>query len=312
MSAINLSAGRDGLWAITSYWNPMRYRRKLANYRLFRERLGVPLIAVELAYGEEFELGEDDAEILVRRRGRDILWQKERLLNIALQALPQSCCKIAWVDCDVVFEAPDWAERTSLLLDRAALVQPFSRLHRMPTDWRPEHGPRPAGELLRSVAFLIASEMPAATCLGTPFSRTACTPGYVWAADRALLQRHGLYDACIIGGADSAVVRAAYGHFEDALRLQYLNRDHYLAWAEPFYAAVRGGIACLDGNLFHLWHGDTVHRRYRERLEVLNWFQFDPFADIAVDDGGVWRWSSDKRAMHDYVRDYFAARREDG
>jgi hypothetical protein len=308
----NFSAGHDGFWAITSYWNPMRYGRKLANYRLFRERLGVPLIAVELAYGEEFELREDDAEILVRRRGRDILWQKERLLNIALQALPNNCRMIAWVDCDVVFGAPDWAERTCRLLDRAALVQPFGHLHRMPTDWRPNHGPQPAGELLRSVVFLIASGMPAATCLGTPFSRNACTPGYVWAAHRALLQRHGLYDACIIGGADSAVARAAYGHFEDALRLQYLNRDHYLAWAEPFYAAVRGGIAFLDGDLFHLWHGDTEHRRYRERLEVLNRFRFDPFADIAVDDGGVWQWSSDKRAMHDYVRNYFAARREDG
>jgi hypothetical protein len=53
----------------------MGYRRRSANFRVFRERLGVPLLAVELAYGERFELGEGDAEILVRLRGRDVLWQ---------------------------------------------------------------------------------------------------------------------------------------------------------------------------------------------------------------------------------------------
>ncbi len=30
------------LWAITCYFNPIGYRRKLANYRLFRHRLSVP------------------------------------------------------------------------------------------------------------------------------------------------------------------------------------------------------------------------------------------------------------------------------
>jgi hypothetical protein len=41
-------------------------------------------------------------------------------------------------------------------------------------------------------------------------------------------------------------------------------------------------------------------------------FQFDPGTDIALDDNGVWRWNSERAAMHDYVRGYFADRREDG
>ena len=71
----------DGLWAITSYFNPGGYRRRLANYRVFRERLNVPLVAIELAFGPEFELREGDAEILMQLRDGDILWQKERLLK---------------------------------------------------------------------------------------------------------------------------------------------------------------------------------------------------------------------------------------
>ena len=46
----------DMLWAITSYFNPMQYQRRRANYRLFRKYLRVPLVAVELSYGPDFEL----------------------------------------------------------------------------------------------------------------------------------------------------------------------------------------------------------------------------------------------------------------
>ena len=38
------------LWAITTFFNPVRYKQRLRNYRLFRKTLGVPLIAVELSH----------------------------------------------------------------------------------------------------------------------------------------------------------------------------------------------------------------------------------------------------------------------
>jgi hypothetical protein len=300
-----------GFWAVTCYFNPMRFRRRLRNYRLFRERLKVPLVAIELAYGPDFELAEGDAAILVQLRGgRDVLWQKERLLNLAIQALPSTCSKVAWIDCDVVFEADDWSERTSALLDRFALVQPFSHLHQMPRDWEPWQAGPPRTGLLHSVPFLIASGMSVASCLGT--TQSQLSPGHVWAADRKLLEAHPLYDACIIGGGDIAIARAAYGCFEPAIRRQHLSRDHYLAWAEPFHDAVRGRVAFLEGNLFHLWHGESEYRRYLERNEGLGRFRFDPCVDIGLDQNQAWRWSSDKRELHDYVRDYFASRKEDG
>ena len=54
-----------GLWAITSYFNPIGYRRRLANYRAFRARLSVPLLAVELTGPD---LTDTDAEIILRTR----------------------------------------------------------------------------------------------------------------------------------------------------------------------------------------------------------------------------------------------------
>jgi hypothetical protein len=71
-------------------------------------------------------------------------------------------------------------------------------------------------------------------------------------------------------------------------------------------------VACAEGDLVHLWHGKPEHRRHLERHEGLGRFQFDPFEDIATDRNGAWRWNSDKPEMHEYVRNYFASRREDG
>src|SRR2546429_9079813 len=40
-------SSRDApLWAITCYFNPMGWRRRLANYHAFRRRLSLPLITV--------------------------------------------------------------------------------------------------------------------------------------------------------------------------------------------------------------------------------------------------------------------------
>ncbi len=96
MGATDLRPDRDAgdFWAITAYFNPAGYRSKYANYRQFRKHLALPLVAIELSYGPDFELKDDDAEIVLRRRGRDVLWQKERLLNIALAALPSHCRRV--------------------------------------------------------------------------------------------------------------------------------------------------------------------------------------------------------------------------
>lgn len=94
------------MWVITTYYNPVRYKRRLSNYKIFRANLGVPLVTVELSFNGQFELTEKQADILIQISGGAVLWQKERLLNVALQALPSSCHKVAWLDCDIFLTLP--------------------------------------------------------------------------------------------------------------------------------------------------------------------------------------------------------------
>lgn len=301
------------LWAITAFFNPVGYERKYLNYRRFRDRLGVPLLAIELGYRDAFELADCDAEIVVHLRGQDVLWQKERLLNLAVEALPASCRKVVWVDCDIVFDEPDWPETTSLALDRFALVQPYSRAFRTPPGWTTDD-PVPPTEPTRPAPALIAAGMSAKACLEVPASHVGLCLGYAWAAHRDLLKQHLLYDACIVGGGDAAITRAAYGRSDDVVRLLSMNAaraEHYLRWAKRFHDEVGGSVGYVEGTVFHLWHGETANRRYRERQQELSGFDFDPTDDIAIDHNGTWRWNSNKQAMHASVQAYFSSRRED-
>src|SRR3972149_9022648 len=97
------------LWAITTYYNPAKYQQRLANYRIFRKNLIVPLLTLELSFNTDFELHRDDADVLVQIQGGSVLWQKERLLNVGLRRLPQYVTKVALFDLDIVFSDTEWA-----------------------------------------------------------------------------------------------------------------------------------------------------------------------------------------------------------
>jgi hypothetical protein len=279
----------------------------------------VPLVTVELARcASRFELGPADADILVQITGEDCLWQKERLLNLALRALPDECDRVAWLDCDIVVGRSDWTSAVHAALDRFPIAQAFSRFR--------ERGPQPPGTTVsapiimgsaRATAYRLASgdtpEQLFAPGLGNRLERDS-TPGLAWAARRELLDAHGFYDACVLGGGDKAMISAALGRYEfmSSLDANQRQMEHYLAWAHGFFADVGGRIGYADARIDHLWHGDLRLRRHRKRHRHFKRFAFDPFVDIALDESGVWRWNSDKPEMHAYLKEYLAARREDG
>jgi hypothetical protein len=56
------------------------------------------------------------------------MWQKERLLNIALEVVPDKVEDLAWSDCDLVFESPDWPEAARRALKSDNVIQLFSEV----------------------------------------------------------------------------------------------------------------------------------------------------------------------------------------
>jgi hypothetical protein len=301
---------KDATWAITAYFDPLGSGKRLGNYREFRRRLQVPLLAVELSFTGRFDLRPDDADILIQLGGGHMLWQKERLLNIALRALPDCCDVVAWLDCDGVFVHEDWAADCRRELETSALVQPFHRIHylerldppKLPERWPPDY-------LHSFAARYVHGDVKEDTFLTTGASRKSrYVPGMAWVARRRLLETHGFYDAGVIGGGDALLVAAACGRAPDKAAAFHMGPEqssHYVAWASRFYQDVQGRISFVEGDVVHLWHGDLSDRRYTERFKDFHRFGFDPRHDLAQAPEGVWRWNSNKPELHNWVRGHF-------
>jgi hypothetical protein len=297
---------------ITSYFNPSHYRTKRANYEIFRRSMelsGVPCITVECVFpGAEPDFAESDC--VIRIHARDVMWQKERLLNVALGRLPNDCEMVAWLDCDVLFANPNWALEAASELQQHAVAQLFSDAVRLPKGSLWGVG----GDCWESFASVL--KRTPNVLLEGDFARHGHT-GFAWAARRELLSKHRLYDSCIAGSGDHMMAHAFAGDWKGRCIDRIVgheneHRAHFENWARSVYRDVRARVSVVGGTLFHLWHGDTDKRRYVLRNRELASFAFDPESDLRIGDSGAWEWASGKSAMHNWAVEYFSQRCEDG
>jgi hypothetical protein len=304
----------DDFWAITSYFNPAGFQRRRDNFQRFRAALEAPLIVAEMSNSGRFEIAADDRTIVVRLSQADVMWQKESLLNVALDHLPTSAEYVAWLDCDVLFEDDDWREQARTCLGDFPLVQLFTDLHDLPPSGLREPLPALAGTSIAALnaqgAVLDSAYRPTETAQmrGSAF-------GLAWAARVGLMREHRFYDAMIIGGGDRSLASAALGSWKEAATLHKLmpaRAAHYESWAARFYEAVRGNVGVLPGRIFHLWHGELVDRSYADRHSRFAKLPFDPAVDLVRDPGGLWKWSRERSDLTEFMAEYFASRREDG
>lgn len=305
-----MPAGADDLAIVTAFYNSSGWRTKPLNYERFADglrRARLDWITVECAFGSaEFTLPPSQGVIQIR--GRDVLWQKERLINLAFSRLPARFTKAAWLDCDLLFENPDWAAQASRLLDTHDFVQLFDKVVRLPrghTSFAGDGDAQPGFVAARS-GGPVASRR----------DRHGHT-GYAWAARRDALGDRGLYDACIAGGADHVMAHAICGETESpcidrVLGRSDVHRRHFLEWCRRAPRADAPRVGFVPGTLFHLWHGDLENRAYGTRNRELADLEFDPRRDIRVGPSGCWEWGSGKPALHRWAAEYFARRKEDG
>ncbi len=106
-------------WAITSYYNPMGYHRRRANYRLFRERLRAPLLAVELAYGLTSSSRTATPTCWCGFAAPRFSGRRSACSTSRSPLLPDECTKVAWIDCVTCSSTiPTGTSRVEAALDR--------------------------------------------------------------------------------------------------------------------------------------------------------------------------------------------------
>ena len=295
------------LGVVSCYFNPCDNRARFENYELFHKHVeasGVRLLTVELAFGDrEFELAHFQG--VLGLRGGDVMWQKERLLDIGIRCLlEEGFEKIAWLDCDLFFERSDWAERVAQGLDEHALCHAFDLAHIRarggdPGAFRPS---------------LVARSQRSPR---TPGSRSCV--GFAWAARADVLRRVPLYDAAVSGGADRLIYFASHAGDESGRGVDRYRRNlrhlpdamsvHYQEWAGRWSAAVRGDVGYVAQPIVTLYHGPRAMRGYTKRFDLLGAHGFAPERDLALDPASsTWKWTARSPALHRAVEGWFRDR----
>lgn len=309
------------LWGLTTFFNPSSSPLRLRNYESFRkesQRQGLPLVTVELAFGDApFCLLEGrDAEILIQRRSDSILWQKERLLNLALRALPEECTQVCWIDADILFEDDDWIAETSHLLGKHLILQPYSACIRLPSGGTVDQFP---GAALEKEIFQGNDEATYSKSVCSRMSgfrkRFSGSTGYVWCARRALLDEVGFYDRCIVGGGDREMALAVL-YAPGKVPSQNIRsfcprlRSHLGEWHRRVHQIVRRRVGFRPGVIHHLFHSASQDRKYAERHQILLDCDFDPETDVLIDQEGCLQFAPDRAELARLIGSYFDNRRE--
>ena len=174
----------QNLAVISCYFNPLSDPRVAENARRFRESINVPVQFCELSFDGEF-LFDDSIKISGDEAAR-FIWQKERLLNIAIGQLPETVDAVVVVDADLIFRNRNWFRDTLRRLQAADVVQCFDSV-----EYETE-----TGSVEKSYPSFARSSK------GRPGM-----PGGAVAFRRSLLGKEGLHEENILGGGDSVMMR---------------------------------------------------------------------------------------------------------
>lgn len=126
------SCDHPGLWAVSCYFNPLGWESRRRLFSAFCSALNVPLLVVEWSPSGRFELDSTADRHVIHVGGGSLLWQKERLLNIGLQRLPDACTHVVALDADLILEDQDWHEQLIEALRCSDVVQPFRQVCHLP------------------------------------------------------------------------------------------------------------------------------------------------------------------------------------
>ena len=314
-----LSPAKDGwsgsnLVVLTAYFNPQHSTNRRNNWFAFSQSLlekGIQLLTIEgVRVGDDPNLPErSDVQ---RIYFEDILWHKERLLNIAIRNLPKEVDAVAWVDADLLWPCPDLEERILSALAYWPVIQPWSTCVLLDANnntqlWMGrKKSPHSTGSYnhRRRVKD------------GNP---SDSHPGFAWAARRSVIDEiGGLYDRHITGGGDTAMALGFFGNFKSTFldydRMSLPMFAHWNSWAMKAHSVIKGQVGFIESEIQHLYHGEIADRGYRQRWRSLAEQGYNPLEHITHEPNGVLAWTDAATLnLRSWVSNYLLhTRKEDG
>lgn len=325
------SVRANELAVVSCFFNPSGSTQRLHNFQNFLthiEKSNVKCLVVELAFGETpFQMVDHDDVIQVR--SNDILWHKERLLNIGIrQLISEGFKNIAWLDGDILFLDSNWPQEICKTLEQYKLCQVFKAASiKTHASGYPMVGPS-------SVKFFndtgLLFHQPPLSISGIKAGMLkGGQSGFGWAARAEVLAKVLLYENSVIGGADKLMLAASFTNdLEDkdfasitwsrrsCSHCGYKHRsdayaDDYHQWAERWFNSVKGSVGYANLHITDMFHGLRSDRNYTTRHDILLKHGFDPARDLTVNEDGCLQWAKPTSRLSHDVGAYFLSRRED-
>lgn len=292
--------------------NPARYHSR---YRLFRQWLAemeatpnVKVYVVELAFGDRpHEVTFSMCPNHLQLRTSHELWHKENMINLGVKhLLPRDWKYLAWLDTDITFRDPHWAQETLHQLQHYSVVQPWSQA----VDLGPHGNIMQTHQSFGSVHQKGLRKQ----CHHTePY--TYAHSGFAWACTRHFwenLPGRGLIDFAILGSGDHHMAWAMIGESAHSLpghiSCGYKRRVH--EWENDAMHVTQGQVGFCQGRIEHHFHGPKKRRYYRERWQIITENHFDPDQDLAYDCSGLTYIIGKPKLKHE-IHKYMRARCED-
>lgn len=303
----------DKFWAITTFFNPAKYKSLLQNYFIFADNLkkqGINLLTVECAFGaDDFEIPQ--SYNVLRLRSDSVMWQKERLINYAVSQLPFSCKYFAWIDCDILLTNNNWAEMAIDKLQVADVIQLYKKVIYLPQGYLEFNG-KDKIMLLQGIVWqkmIHNNWLERRKAKQLSFS----APGFAWACKREFFgDLGGIYDKNIVGSGDTFLVDCYFDSWDIhgfAKKFTEPMKSHMSLWAKQLKNK-NPVLDYLPIDIWHLWHGSLKNRRYMDRHDVILKHNYDPLKDIILKNN-VYEWATPKKEMHEDIKQYFFERKED-
>jgi len=275
---------------ICSYFNFTDSPLIRKNYEVFRRSFDYPLTTIELALPEQNFFIDDSIKIKVD--SSNILWQKERCLNLAIEQLPPNIDSIAWIDTDIIFDNRHLLQDTYKALERNKVVQLFEKCEEKPIVNHYNNNI----SLGKKIKDNIAADLP---CIG-----------FAWAFRREILIEDKLYDSDPVGNSDVLQILSWLGQWNNAsiLDLNPQYRKEFLLWAWNSYEKVQRDIGYVKGSVRHLYHGPHYGRKYHDRNKILTSNNFVPSEDLRINSDGLYSIPYKKHLLED-IKSYFMDRK---
>ena len=266
---------------VSCFFNPQKSPyRLLAFQKWYRSIKHLNYRIIECLIGDEESQLPDDPNI-IRVQSDSLLWHKEALLNKVVSELPEKFKYVFWVDADVLFTNNNWlVDSVKELEDGANIIQPFEYcVHLERNQIKPDFNV----EIAKTTAHQNAKALGGKKRLWRSFCANFVTTnrsdskdydvhghvGFAWGARREVLEECPLFDRALIGGGDHIIAHAAAGQIVHSCIANAFadNIGEVEKWSRKFFNVVQGRIAYVQGDLYHIWHGDIAKRQYLKRVK---------------------------------------------